>query len=208
MSTDRKKRTRSFLQSERFRIIEYACAVLVVLLFFGLAVWYGVARSATDPDAAATASPEPSADTSIRGMNVLNALEGAGVDVVPKDGLYTLTAPNGVPFDMRMESDDRGIVSLSFETLLCPDPSDDSAVSAALREQNELTVSALRDVFDAVMPAFHRSAADSETIVAQCQKVVKSGAPYAKRLGDYSVRVLSDPDAVPQSVCITLIRDR
>ena len=107
-----------------------------------------------------------------------------------------------------MQSDDNGILSLSFETLLCPDPKGDTATEQSLRDENAKTLEAIRTVFDAVMPVFGRSVADSETIVKQCRKVVETGEPYAKRLGDYSVRIRSDIDALPQAVVVTLLRDR
>lgn len=209
-STDRKpKKKRSFLFSERMKIIEYGCIGLVVLLFAGLAIYYGLSHKADAPatDAQATASPEPTADPTIRGMNVLDALESAGFTVAMQDDRYLLTAPNEVPFTMEMTSDDRGVKALSFETYLCPDPTDDSAVSAGIRAENELSVAALRALFDAVMPVFHRTVADSETIVTQCVSVVKKGTSYAKKLGGYSVRILTDPDALVQSVTVTLSRD-
>lgn len=210
-STDRKSKRKHapIPRADRVKILEYGLIVLVVLLFLAASLFYGLSCSAkkTDPDAEATASPEPTEDPSIRGMRVLNALEDAGVSVELIDGNYRLTAKN-VCITMRMESDDDGIRSLSFEALLCPDPSGDTATEQTLRDSNAETVEALRTVFDAVMPVFGRSAADSETIVRQCRKVVESGEPYAKRLGDYSVRILSDIDALAQSVTVTLIRDR
>ena len=138
---------------------------------------------------------------------VLDAIEDAGFAVALSGDRYLLTAPNEVAFTMEMQSDDRGVLTLSFETYLCPDPTDDSAVSAGIRAENEQSVEALRRLFDAVMPVFHRSIADSETIVTQCKTVVKKGTSYAKRLGDYSVRILTDPDALVQSVTVTLSRD-
>ena len=207
MSSDRKtKKKRSFLYTERFKILEYGLIGLLVLLFGAGALFYGL-RGKDAPQDAATPSPEPTADVSIRGMNVLNALEAANVSVYLSDGGYLLTAPNGVTLTMRMESDDAGIRILSFETPLCPDPEGEGAIETALRAENENTVDALRTVFDAVMPVFRRSVADSETIVRQCRTVVAKGVPYAKKLGGYSVRVLSDTDALPQSVTVTLNRD-
>lgn len=210
MSTERKKKRKlSFLYSERFKIIEYVCIVLVVLLFLGLAIAHGM-KNPSDKTLSeeTTPSPVPTADPSVRGMNALNALEQAGVAVVLEDGVYGLTASNGVSLTMRMQSDDAGIRTLSIEALLCPDPTDEGAVSDALRAQNEQTVSALREVLDALLPVFHRSVSDSETIVKQCRTVVEKGTSYAKQLGNYSVRVLSDPESLPQSVTVTFTRDR
>ena len=209
-STDRKpKKKRSFLFSERMKIIEYGCIGLVVLLFAGLAIYYGLSHKADAPatDAQATASPEPTADPTIRGMNVLDALESAGFTVALQDDRYLLTAPNEVPFTMEMASDDRGVQSLSFETYLCPDPTDDSAVSAGIRAENELSVAALRALFDAVMPVFHGTVADSETIVKQCQSVVEKNESYAKEFGTYSVRILAHTDVLPETVGVTFDRN-
>ena len=211
MSTDRKpKKKRSFLYAERFQILEYGLIGLLVLLFAAGALYYGLKHkdAPASVDAASFPSPEPTADPSVRGMNVLAALENAEIAVALTDDGYTLTAPNGVSIAMLMESDDRGIRVLSFETLLCPDPTEDSAVAAALREENARSVEALRTVFDAVMPVFSRSVADSETVVKQCRTVVEKGTPYAKKLGDYSVRIRSDLDALPQSVVITFTRNQ
>lgn len=211
-STDRKsKRKRAPVSHvDRVKIFEYGLIVLVVLLFLAASLFYGLSCSAgkADPNVEATASPEPTEDPSIRGMRILNALEDAGVSVALLDGDYRLTLPGDVLITMQMQSDDGGVRSLTFETLLCPDPNGDTATEQLLRDENAETVDALRTVFDAVMPVFRRSAADSETIVKQCRKVVETGEPYAKRLGDYSVRVLSDADAVPQTVCIAITRDR
>ena len=208
MSTDRKKKRRfSFLYTERFKLLEFGLIGLLVLLFTAGALYFGL-KGEDAPAAEPTPTPEPTADTSIRGMNVLAALEAAGVSVVLNDDGYTLTSPNEVPLSMRMESDEQGIVSLSFETLFCPDPSGDSAVADALRAENVKTEAALRTVFDAVLPVFRRSIADSETLVKQCKTVVSKGTPYAKDLGRYSVRIVSDLAALPQSVTVTLTRDR
>lgn len=204
-----RKKKSSFLYAERFKILEYGVIGLLVLLFGAGALTYALKekRAASEPEIAATPSPAPTADPSIRGMNVLNALEDAGASVELTDESYRLTAPNGVLLTMWMDSDESGIRTLEFTTLLCPDPTDNSAVAEALREENARTVEALRTVFDAVMPVFRRSTADGETIVKQCQTVVLKGTPYAKKLGSYSVRILSEPDPPPQSVTVTLKRD-
>ena len=204
-----RKKKPSFLYAERFKVLEYGLIGLLVLAFGAGALVYALkGRAATVSDGSLTPSPEPTADLSVRGMNVLNALEDAAIKVTRTDDGYTLTAPNGVSFSMQMESDDSGIRTLEIATQLCPDPTDDSAVSELLRGENARTVEALRTVFDAVMPVFHRSTADSETIVRQCQTVVLKGTPYAKKLGDYSVRILSDTDAIPQTATVSLARDR
>ena len=101
MSTDRKtKRKRAILRIERIKIIEYASIGLVILLFLGLAIRYGTAKSAVD-DAAPdpTVSPVPTEDTSIRGMNVFRALEAAGFTVESSRRL-TLSAEASRPFSM------------------------------------------------------------------------------------------------------------
>ena len=210
MSTDRRsKKKRAIRRVERFKIIEYVLIGLVILLFLGLSIYYGSGRSLTGskntPEP--TVSPAPTEDSSIRGMRVFAALEDAGFSVVAKDGDYTVTSSDGVVFSMRMQSDDAGIVTLSFETPYCSDPKEEGALYDALREENRRTSEALRDLFDCIMPVFHRSIYDSETIVKQCAKVVSKGESYSKHFGDYSVRILSDPDAVPQTVAVTFIRD-
>ena len=210
MSTDRtRKKKHSFLYTERFKILEYGLIGLLVLAFgVGAIVYERKSRTAEKEPPAASPSPVPTADASIRGMNVLAALEDADVSVEPDGDGYLLTAPNEITLTMFMESDGNGIRSLTIETLLCPDPAGDSEVEQALRQRNGNAVAALRTVFDALMPVFRKSVADSETIVKQCQTVALKGAPYAKRLGSYSVRVQSDPNALPQSVTVTLTRDR
>ena len=210
MSTDRKrKKKRAILRVERIRIIEYVSIALVILLFLGLAFFYGSGRSLRNPQATAepTVSPVPTEDPSIRGMNVFSALEDAGFLVDTTEGGYRLTAPNDVVFSMQMQSDDKGILTLSFETPYCADPKEEGAIFDALRAENERTTDALRTLFDCVMPVFHRSISDSETIVKQCATVVAKNTSYSKHLGNYSVRILTDPDAMPQTVSITLIRD-
>jgi hypothetical protein len=184
---------------------------LVILLFLGLAIRYGTAKSAVD-DAAPdpTVSPVPTEDTSIRGMNVFRALEAAGFTVESSENEYTVTSGDGIVFSMTMLSDDNGILSLTLETPLCPDPEEEGTVYDALRTENRRTVGAIRTLFDAVMPVFHRSVSDSETIVKQCQKVVKSGETYAKNLSEYAVRISasSDSETTPKTVVIELIRNQ
>ena len=213
MSTDRKsrKKKRSFLHTESFRIVEYGLIGLLVLLFGAGALFYGLrgGREAAEPEASPSPSPVPTADVSIRGRNVLQALTDADVAIELTEDGYALTAPNGVSLTMTMTSDPDGggIETLTYETLLCPDPADDSAASNALREENADTLEALRTVFDAVLPVFRRGVADSETLVKQCRTVVKTGDPYAKKLGDYAVRILSDADALPQRVTVVFSRN-
>jgi hypothetical protein len=48
---------------------------------------------------------------------------------------------------------------------------------------------------------------DSDTIVKRCTEVVKSGEPYSKHMGQFTVRIHSDPDEIPQTVVIEWIRD-
>ena len=211
-STDRKakKKRAKLSRADRIKILEYGLIALAVLLFLGASLYYGLRciGETPEPDAEATASPVPTEDTSVRGMRVLNALEDAGISVETADGDYRLTLAGGVTVTMRMQSDDGGIRTLSFETLLCPDPKGDTATEQSLREENAQTEDALRTVFDAVMPVFGRGAAESETLVKQCRKVTESGEPYARRYGDYSVRIRSDADVLPQSVSVTFTRDR
>lgn len=209
MSTDRKpgKKAKRFIQAERMKIVEYGLIGLIVLLFVFLAVHYGKNRQDPGETVEPTVLASPTPDVSIRGMNLLNALEGAGFTVERTDGAYHVTAANDIPIEMHMESDGDGIVSLSFETPLCPDPEGEASVYQALREKNRETVDALRALFDAVMPVFHRTVTDSETIVKQCQTVVEKNQSYAKQLGTYSVRILPNADVIPETVCVTLDRN-
>jgi len=207
MSTEKRgRKKRRGLTIDRIKLIEYVSIGLVVLLFTGLALYYGT-RTGSDAKSDALASPAPTEDTSIRGMNVLNALERGGYAVVPDRTGYDVTAPDGTRFRMELQSDDDGIVMLSFETELCADPEDDLSVSERLREKNRQTVDSLHDLFDRIMPVFHRNVSDSDTIVKQCKKVVSDGEPYSKHLGGYTVRIGSDPAIAPQTVTVTLIRD-
>ena len=210
MSTDRKKKKkRAIARIERIKIIEYGCIALVILLFLGLAIFYGSGHSLreTEEAASATDSPEPTDDLSIRGMNVFSALDESGFTIETDTDGYTVTAQNGIRFRMQMHSDDKGVLTLSFETPLCADPKEEGAIFDTLREENRKAIEALRDLFDTVMPVFHRTINDSETIVRQCSKVVEKGESYAKHFGHYSVRILTDPDAAPQIVSISLVRD-
>lgn len=209
MSTDR-KRKRRFPHIERVKIIEYGLIVLVVLAFVGLAIWYGTGQSpqAPEPTPDPTDTPLPTEDSSIRGMNVLNALEKAGFLVTYREAdLYDVHSPDGIALTMQMRSDDRGIKTLSFETVLCPDPEEDTRSAQYARELNKRTVDAVRSLFDSIMPVFRSTAANSDTIAKQCRKVVKDFEPYSKHLTKYSVRITSDAEKVPQTVLITLIRD-
>lgn len=210
MSTDRKsKKKRAIRNIERMKIIEYVSIGLVVLLFLGMAIFYGSGRSLHKqaPTAEPTVSPVPTDDPSIRGMNVFSALEEGGFSVQMSESGYTVTAPNDVVFSMQMRSDDKGILSLSFETPYCADPKGEGAAYDALREENERTVDALRELFDCVMPVFHRPISDSETVVKQCANVAAKNTSYSKHLGSYSLRILTDADAIPQTVSVALIRD-
>ena len=208
MSTDKRKKKRRFPRVERIKIIEYGLIALVVLAFIGLAVYYGTkGKGSRNSEAIPTVSSAPTADTSIRGMNVLNALERGGFAVSYRDGAYAVTSPDGVGFDMRMQSDDKGILTLSFETILCADIDDDTELARILNAKNRSTADALQNLFDCIMPVFRRPAADVDTIVKQCRKVVLSGETYAKHLTRYSLRIESDPDADLQTVKVSLIRD-
>lgn len=205
MSTEKRgKKKRIGLSIERVRIIEYVCIGLVVLLFTGLAVWYGT-RSKDVPDPAEPALPTP--DTLIRGEHIWDALDRGGYSYVPDGSGFLLTAPDDTVFRMMLTNDADGIVELTVETELCADPEDDSETSKLLREKNRQSLDSLRDLFDRIMPVFHRTVADSDTIVMQCSKVVSDGGPYSKKLGEYSVRITSDPDRLPQIVVITLTRN-
>lgn len=207
MSTDRKKKKRRFAQIERIKIIEYGCIGLVILLFVGLAVFYGKSRSAETPVSGTSPTAEPTADTSIRGMNILDALEQHSFEVIYRSDRYDVQSPDGVAFTMQMESDDRGLIRLSFETLLCADPDDETETAALIRSENRKTIDALRALLDAVMPVFRRTIADSDTFVKQCQKTVQTGEPYSKHFGTYSVRIVSDPSVAPQTATILFLRD-
>ena len=57
------------------------------------------------------------------------------------------------------------------------------------------------------MPVFHRPISDSETVVKQCANVAAKNTSYSKHLGNYSLRILTDADAIPQTVSVALIRD-
>ncbi len=208
MSTDRRKKKRSVPRFERIRIIEYGCIGLVILLFVGLAILYGSKEKHPDePVADASPSPVPTPDETIRGMHVLDALDKAGFAVSYETDRYDVLSPDGVSFTMRMGSDDRGISELSFETPLCPDPEEETESARLLREENRRTVKELQKLFDCVMPVFRRPVSDSDTIVKQCRKVAENGDVYSKHFGRYSVRIVSDSEARPQTVTVYLIRD-
>jgi hypothetical protein len=205
MSTEtRRGKKRRGLTVERVRIIEYVCIGLVVLLFTGLAILYG---TRSNGEAGPSPSPAPTEDDSIRGRNVLEALERGGYTVVTASGGYDVTAPDGTVYRMEMNHDGDGIVLLSFETELTADPDDDTETSVLLREKNRKTLDSLRDLLDRIMPVFHRPAADSDTVVRQCAKVVSDGEPYSKHLAGYTVRVECGQTAVSQTVTVSLIRD-
>ena len=65
----------------------------------------------------------------------------------------------------------------------------------------------MRDLLDLIMPVLRRNVSDSDTIVKRCTEVVKSGEPYSKHMGQFTVRIHSDPDEIPQTVVIEWIRD-
>ena len=205
MSTEKRgKKKRSFLTVERIRIIEYVCIGLVVLLFAVLAIRYGTRSGG---EAEPSPSSAPTEDASIRGKNVLDALERGGYAVVPVQDGYDVTAPNGTVWRMEMTHDGSGLVTLSLETELCPDPDGDTDTDALLREKNRKTVESMRDLFDRIMPVFHKTVADSDTIVRQSKKVVSGGESYSRNSGGYTVRIGSDPDAAVQTVTVSIIRN-
>ena len=214
MSTEKSRKKRKFARIERIKIIEYGCIALVVLLFLALAIIYGSKNYAgTGSKASASPSPEPTADTSIRGMNVLNALVNAGFKVDYYPDYYDVKPPEKVSspveieFTVRMESDDDGILLFSVETKLCPDPEDGTETGKMIAEENRETAAALRKLFDAVMPVFHRTTSDSNSIVNQCQKVVKDGGPYSKHMGNYAVSISTAFRDGLQYVIVALSRD-
>lgn len=210
MSTKQsQKKHRARVHVERMKIIEYVTMGLAILLFLGLGLYYschGPIRNRS-AEAEPTVSPVPTEDPTVRGMHVFSALDNGAFTVEPDGDTYRVTAQNGVVFTMHMHSDDSGITELSFETPYCADPSEEGAVYDALREENRKTTEALRTLFDGIMPVFHRSIYDSETIVQQCAKVAEKGTSYSKHLTNYSVRILSDPTETPQTVTVSFIRD-
>ncbi len=207
MSTEKKKskHTRGYLRLERVRIIEFACIGLVILLFLGLAVFYGTRPGKEEPEAEQT--PLPTEDPHDRGRYVFSALEEAGFVLTANADGYDVQAPNGTALTLRLVGNDDGILTLSVEGPLCAQSDDDSAVAQALRAMDTQTLDALRELFDAVLPVFHRTIKDSDTIVRQCRKVADSGTPYYAAFGKYTLSVESDPDAIPQTVLITLTRN-
>lgn len=215
MSTDRKKSKRRFPRVERIKIVEYGLITLVVLAFIGLAIYYGSCRSASKgSDAQApvssvsTVSPKPTDDRSIRGMYIFTALSNAEFTVTFREaGLYDVVSKDGVSFVMRMRSDDKSIKVLSFETLLSADMEEDTETARILNAQNKQTLDAMQKLFDCIMPVFRRNISDSDTIVKQCQKVVKGNETYSKNLTDYTVRITSDPEAIPETVLVELLRN-
>lgn len=234
MSTDKKKKKR-FRKIERIKIIEYGLIALVVALFVVLAIIYGAGKNRQSEEALAEAgaspspvetqepspeptppptpvpTPVPTKDPSIRGKNVLDALEQNGFSVSYESSQYIVTAPNGTVFDMRMESVDRRILKLTVETPLCPDPEGDSVTDRMLREENERTVAALRELFKCLLPVFHRdSASDGDSIVKECQNTVRTGKLYSKGKGKVSVRIETfdaGPENLIQYVRVELIPD-
>ena len=210
MSTNRAKakKKRDVPRIDRVKIIEYVCIGLVILLFLGLALLYGRNRGETDPvEAEATPSPVPTADPSIRGKNVLDAIDGSSFTLTYQQDHYDIVSEDGIALEMRMLSDDSGITRLSFKTVLCADPEEENEVSESLIAENKRTLHALQDLLDLVMPVLKRTVSDSDVIVAQCKKVVKTGESYSKHIGHFTVRIQSDPEAIPQAVLIEFIRD-
>ena len=208
MSTDRRKKKRGVPRIDRIKLIEYGCIALVIALFTGLAILYGRKdRSTVPPEPESTPTPAPTDDRSIRGKNILDAIEGSSFDLVYLQDHYDLTNENGVAIELRMQSDDTGLQRLSLETPLCADPEESGAIADTLKAQNKDAVKALRDLLDLIMPVLRRTASDSDTIVKRCREVVNSGEPYSKHLGQFSVRILSDPEDIPQTVTIDFIHD-
>ena len=208
MSTDRAKKKRGVPRIDRVKIIEYVCIGLVVLLFLGLAIFYGRNHDETDPAAAeVTPSPVPTDDPSIRGKNVLDAIDGSSFTLTYRQDHYEIASDDGTAFEMHMLSDDSGITRLSLETLLCADPEAENEIAESLIAENKRTLRAMQDLLDLIMPVLKRTVSDSDVIVGQCKKVVKTGEPYSKHIGRFTVRVHSDPDAIPQTVLIEFIRD-
>lgn len=207
MSTDRKKNRRA-PRIERVKIIEYLCIGLVIALFAGLAILYGgKGHDAVPAEAEVSPSPVPTDDHSIRGKNILDALEKSEFGLVYRQDHYDLAAPNGVSIEMRMQSDDTGLQRLSVETALSADPEDEGPIFDMVKAENKRTVEALRDLLDLIMPVLHRTVSDSDTIVKRCREVVKSGDPYSKHMGSFTVRVRADAESLPETVTIEWIRD-
>lgn len=208
MSTEKAKKKRIVPRTARVKILEYGAIGLVALLLLVPAILYGGKRSESAPaEAEVSSSPVPTPDPSIRGKNVLDAIEDSPFTLQYLQDHYDLLSPDGVPFTLRMRSDEAGLTELTVTTLLCADPDEDTEIAELLRSQNKQTVAALRDLLDRLMPVFRRTVADSDTIVKQCLKVVETGAPYSKHMGRFTVRVQSDPEEIPQSVSITFLRD-
>ena len=208
MSIDRSKKKRVVPRIDRIKIIEYACIGLVILLFLGLAIFYGKGQCGSDPvTVEAAPSPVPTDDPSIRGKNVLDAIEDSSFSLRYQQDHYDIESEGGTAFEMRMLSDDRGITRLSFETLLCADPEKENEVSASLIEDNKQTLRAMQNLLDLIMPVLNRTVSDSDVIVGQCRKVVKTGESYSKHIGQFTVRIQSEPEAIPQTVLIEFIRD-
>ena len=208
MSTDQRKKKRHIPRTAYIKILEYGLVGLVVLLFLVLAILYGRKSDKSTPaDAEAASSPVPTVDASIRGKNVLDAIEDSSFTLQYRQDRYDLVSRDGVSMELRMRSDDAGLIELSVTALLCADPEGDTEIERTLRSENKRTTAALRELFDLLMPVFHRTAADSDTIVKQCQKIVQTGDVYSKHMGRFTVRIQSDPDEIPQSVVISFLRD-
>ena len=141
-------------------------------------------------------------------MYIFTALSNAEFTVTFREaGLYDVVSKDGVSFVMRMRSDDKSIKVLSFETLLSADKEEDTETARILNAQNKQTLDAMQKLFDCIMPVFRRNISDSDTIVKQCQKVVKGNETYSKNLTDYTVRITSDPEAIPETVLVELLRN-
>ena len=208
MSTDRAKKKRGVPRVDRVKIIEYVCIGLVILLFLGLALYYGGDKGKADPvEAEVTLSPVPTADPSIRGKNILDAIEGSAFTLTYRRDHYDIASEDGIAIEMRMQSDDSGIRRLSFETELFSDPEEENEISESIKEKNKQSTKALQDLLDLIMPVLRRTVSDSDVIVSQCKKVVESGEPYSKHIGKFTVRIQSEPEAIPQTVMIEFIRD-
>ena len=209
MSTDKKGKSKTkhpLLPFERLKIIEFVAIGLMMLVFIALSVYYGCRGGEPEPVEEAP-TPAPTADAAIRARNAFDALENAGYVLSPAGDSYDVTTPEGVSVRLRIVSDDAGIAALSVTAPLYADPGVDTPVTRALREQDDATLSAVRNLFDRILPVFHRDRKDSDTIAAQSRKVADSGTTYSARFDEYTLRIESDLTEVPQTVVIRLIRN-
>jgi hypothetical protein len=187
------------------KIIEYAAIGLLILLFLGLAIFYGTRKH--EEEAAEVPTPSPTADSAVRGRAVFSALENAGCTLTPNSDGYDVHTPSGTVLTLSVTSDDAGVRSLTVGTYLTIEPEDDSSVAQALAEMDRQSLDAVHLLFDAVLPVFHRDLSGSDTIVTQCRKTANSGTPYSAKFGDYTLRIETDLSAVPQTVTVTLVRN-